>query len=116
MVLALRIVVGLLMLHALVKFAVFFFIPYHTRRKMLDDQYGAKTSATKLSDLLLLAIVLLLVGLLFARGGVDYQSFAVGLWAGMTLIQTYFHEFSKPLLPEQLPRHGDISPIKMMSY
>jgi hypothetical protein len=34
----------------------------------------------------------------------------------MTLIQTYFHEFSDPLAPEQLPREGTISPIKMMSY
>jgi hypothetical protein len=116
MVLALRILVGLLMLQALVKFAVFFVVPYHTRRKMLDTQYGAKTSATKGSDLLLLAIVLVLLILLFGIGRVDYVSFAVGLWAGMTLIQTYFHEFSRPLLPEELPRQGDISPIKMMSY
>ena len=71
MLLALRILVGLLMLQALVKFAVFFVVPDHTRRKMLDTQYGAKTSATKGPDLLLLAIVLGLI-LLFGSGRVEY--------------------------------------------
>jgi len=112
----LRILVGLLMLHAIVKFAFFFVLPYKTRRKMLDSQYGSKTSATKASDFMLLAVAVILLALLFLSGRVEYLSFAVGLWAGMTLIQTYFHEFSKPLQPEELPGSGSISPIKMMSY
>ncbi|HEX9388836.1 MAG TPA: hypothetical protein VF918_21095 [Anaerolineales bacterium] len=33
----------------------------------------------------------------------------------MTLIQTYFHQFSKPLPPAESPP-DPISPIKMMSY
>lgn len=112
----LRVVIGVLMLQALVKFAVFFLVPYATRRRMLDSQYGTKNSATDVSDILLLTIVIVLVTLLFASGRTEYVSFAVGLWAGMTLIQTYFHEFSEPLGPDQLPRPGAISPIKMMSY
>jgi len=104
------------MLQIVVKFAVFFTLPYETRRRMLDSQYAGRASATKTSDLLLLAMVTILLVLLFAGGQASYISFAVGLWAGMTLIQTYFHEFSKPLSPEQLPRDGVISPIKMMSY
>jgi hypothetical protein len=116
MFLVLRVLVGLLMLQALVKFTVFFAVSYDTRRRMLDRQYGAKTTATKGSDLLLLAIVVVLVALLFASGRTEYVSFAVGLWSGMTLIQTYFHEFSKPLAANELPGAGEISPIKMMSY
>ena len=116
MLFVLRILVGVLMLQALVKFTVFFALPYTRRRKMLDSQYGSKTSATGAADLLLLAIVVILLVLLFASGRVEYLSFAVGLWVGMTLIQTYFHEFSKPLPPEELPGSGAISPIKMMSY
>jgi hypothetical protein len=112
----LRILVGLLMLQALVKFTVFFAMPYARRRKMLDSQYGSKPTATKASDLLLLAIVVILVGVLFASGRAEYLSFGVGLWAGMTLIQTYFHEFSRPLQPEELPGSSAVSPIKMMSY
>ena len=112
----LRVVIGVLMLQALVKFAVFFLVPYATRRRMLDSQYGTKNSATNVSDILLLTIVIVLVALLFASGRTEYVSFAVGLWAGMTLIQTYFHEFSEPLGPDQLPRQGTISPIKMISY
>jgi hypothetical protein len=116
MLFVLRILIGLLMLQALVKFSVFFVLPYKTRRRMLDSQYGSKASATTASDLLLLAVVVILLGLLFASGRAEYLSFAVGLWAGMTLIQTYFHEFSKPLSPAELPESGAVSPIKMMSY
>jgi hypothetical protein len=116
MLFVLRILIGLLMLQALVKFAVFFVLPYKTRRRMLDSQYGSKASATAASDLLLLAVVVILLALLFASGQVEYLSFGVGLWAGMTLIQTYFHQFSKPLPSEELPVAGPISPIKMMSY
>lgn len=90
----LRILLTLVIVQALVKFGVFFLVRYDTRRRMLDSQYAGKTTATKTSDLLLLG---------------------VGLYAGMTLIQTYFHEFSKPLAPTESPPEP-ISPIKMMSY
>jgi hypothetical protein len=83
---------------------------------LLDSQYRGRASATKASDLILLVVVLVLLGLLWGSGQGDYVSFAVGLWAGMTLIQTYFHEFSQPLLPEEMPTEAPGSPIKMMSY
>jgi hypothetical protein len=114
--LVLRVLVGVLMLQTLVKFAVFFTVPYQQRRRMLDAQYGTKNSATKTSDVLLLAIAIVLLALLFVSGRAEYMSFAVGLWTGMTLIQTYFHEFSEPLSSEQLPQQGAISPIRLMSY
>jgi hypothetical protein len=112
----LRVVIGVLMLHALLKLVVFFAVPYQKRRRMLDSQYGDRPSATKTSDLVLLGAVVALVALLVASGQAEYRSFAVGLWAGMTLIQTYFHEFSTPLRPDRLPAGGVLSPIKMMSY
>lgn len=113
--LILKVFLTLLIVQALVKFTVFFFVPYAVRRKMLDSQYAGKTSATKHADMLLLGIVLVLTALLFATGKTDYLSFAVGLYAGMTLIQIYFHHFSKPLPSNEVPQEP-LSPIKIMSY
>ena len=111
----LKIILALVVAQALVKFVVFFALPYATRRAMLDRQYAGKLSATANSDVLLLAIVVALLVLLFWNGTVEYLSFAVGLYAGMTLIQVYFHRFSKALPPEESPPEPE-SPIKMMSY
>lgn len=113
-ILILKLLLALLLVQALVKFAVFFLMSYARRRKLLDAQYGEKTTATKTTDLLLLGIVLLLLGLLLASGQVETVSFAVGLYAGMTLIQTYFHHFSKPLPPAEAPPPV-LSPIKALS-
>jgi hypothetical protein len=113
--LILKILLTLLSLQALIKLFVFFFIPYSTRRRMLDKSYGTNTTATAKSDLLLLAICLILLGLLFFSGDTEYISFATGLYVGMTLIQIYFHHFSTPLPPEKSPE-PPISPIKLMSY
>lgn len=82
---------------------------------MLDRSYGEKTSATKKSDYGLLLISLIPVVLLFISGHTEYISFAVGLYLGMTLIQVYFHSFSKPLSEDRAPQ-APVSPIKMMSY
>lgn len=111
----LKIVLALVVIQALVKFVVFFLVPYSTRRALLDRQYAGKLSATAKSDVFLLALVVALLGLLFWNGNPEYLSFAVGLYAGMTLIQVYFHRFSKPLAPEEAPPQP-VSPIKMMSY
>lgn len=116
MIFVLRVLVGLLMLQALVKIAVFFLVPYDVRRRVLDSQYGSNQSATKRSDLALLALVVILLALLLGSGQADYLSLGVGLWAGMTIIQTYFHEFSTPLAGHELPGDINVSPIKMMSY
>src|SRR5581483_7208261 len=111
----LRVVLALLFLHLLLKFAFFFLLKYETRRKLFDKSYGDKTSATKNADWFLLVIALIPVVLLFASGSTEYISFAVGLYLGMTLIQVYFHAFSKPLPPEKAPQ-APVSPIKMVSY
>ena len=97
----LRVVIGVLMLQALVKFAVFFLVSYATRRRMLDSQYGTKNSATNVSDILLLTIVIVLVTLLFASGRTVRELCRRPI-KPMTLIQTSFHEFSKHR-PRQVP-------------
>jgi multisubunit Na+/H+ antiporter MnhE subunit len=82
---------------------------------MLDSSYKDKTSATKVSDIFLLIMVLLLLGFLFLSGSTEYISFTTGLLVGMVLIQLYFHSFSEPLTSEKSPE-SPVSPIKMMSY
>jgi len=113
--LAIKALLALVVVQAVMKFAVVFFVKYEIRRKMLDSQYAGKTTATEKIDRILLGTVLLLLILLFATGRVAYLSFAVGLYAGMTLIQLYFHRFSRLLPPEELPP-PPVSPIKLMSY
>ena len=113
--LVLKILLIFFVFYSLVKFYVFFFVKYDTRRKWLDSSYKGKTSATKLSDIFLLVMILLFLGLLFASGGMEYISFTTGLFVGMILIQLYFHSFSDPLPPEKSPE-PPLSPIKIMSY
>jgi hypothetical protein len=60
-------------------------------------------------------MALILLGLLFVSGGMQYISFTTGLFVGMLLIQLYFHSFSKPLEKEESPE-PPLSPIKLMSY
>lgn len=110
---ALSILVGVLGLHALLKFLVFF-APYARRRAALDRSYGDKTSATRVADMVLVGICVAVSTLLLWRG-VDATGFLGGLWVGATLIQVYFHRFHAPLPPDRAPPPA-VSPIKMMSY
>jgi hypothetical protein len=111
---ALTMLLVLFSIHALLKFAVFFLLPYRMRRRALDRAYGDRASATKVSDNVLFCLCLALLGLLFAAGA-DHVSFLTGLLVGATLIQLYFHRFSEPLADEQSPA-PPVSPIKIMSY
>ncbi len=111
----LKVLLTLFAIQALVKFAFFFVLSYERRRKMLDASYGDKTSATSITDNIILVIVLVLIVLVFVSGSMEYISFTAGLYIGATLIQLYFHRFSKPLPPEEAPG-VPVSPIKMMSY
>jgi hypothetical protein len=89
------VVVALLGVHIIVKFA-FFGLPYRKRREALDKSYGNKPSATSLSDVIALGFTVVLSGLLLWRG-VEAVSFLGGLWIGATLIQLYFHRFHEPV-------------------
>lgn len=111
----LDVALALFSVHALIKFVVFFAVPYPTRRRALDKAYADRTSATKTSDTVMIVVCLCLVLLLAASVQMSGISFAVGLLVGMTLIQVYFHRFSKPLEPSRAPGQP-VSPIKMMSY
>ena len=113
--LVLNILLIFFVVYSLIKFFVFFFVKYDTRRKLLDSSYNGKTTATKISDIFLLSMVMLLLIFLFLSGRTDYLSFTTGLLVGMVLIQLYFHSFSEPLKPEQSPE-SPVSPIKIMSY
>ncbi len=111
--LILQILLIFFVVYSLIKFFVFFLIKYDTRRKMLDSSYKDKTSATKISDIFLLVMVLLLLGFLFLSGSTEYISFTTGLLVGMVLIQLYFHSFSEPLPSEKSP-DSPVSPIKFI--
>lgn len=113
--LALKIVLAFFIIYSLIKFFFFFFVKYETRRKLLDNAYTGKRGATKIQDLFFLAVILIIIGLLFVSGRMEYISFIAGLLVGMVLIQLYFHSFSKSLPPEKSPE-SPISAIKMMSY
>jgi hypothetical protein len=113
--LILKILLIFFVVYSLIKFFVFFFVKYDTRRKLLDSSYNGKTTATKISDIFLLSMVLLLLIFLYLSGRTEYLSFTTGLLVGMVLIQLYFHSFSEPLKPEQSPE-PPVSPIKLMSY
>lgn len=111
----LKILLLLLSIHAILKPLFFFLLSYNVRRKQLDKSYGNKLSATKVFDNVILLVLLLLILLLFLANRMDYLSFAVGLYIGATLIQVYFHSFSKPLAEDKSPK-PPTSPIKIMSY
>lgn len=107
------VVIALLGVHIIVKFA-FFALPYRTRRAALDKSYGDRASATSTSDWVLLGFVVALCVLLLCRG-VEAVSFLGGLWVGATLIQLYFHRFHTPVPAEQAAP-PPTSPLKEMSY
>lgn len=113
--LVLKIFLVFFVVYSLIKFMFFFFIKYDRRRKLLDLAYKGKTSGSKIQDIFFLAVILILLGLLFVSGAIEYISFITGLLVGMILIQLYFHRFSQTLTPAESPE-PPISAIKMMSY
>lgn len=113
----LKILMTLFCLQVVIKFYVFFFVKYDTRKKQLDKSYGNKLSATKKTDYVLLAICAILVTLLFLSENLEYLSFITGLYVGATLIQIYFHQYSNKLpLPDDKAPAEPLSPIKLISY
>jgi hypothetical protein len=107
---AIAVVLGV---HILAKFVVFA-LPYPRRRAALDKQYGDKPSATNVSDLVVMALTVVIAALVVWRG-IEGVSFLAGLWIGATLIQLYFHQFHTPV-PEDRAAPPRRSPLKEMSY
>lgn len=108
------IIVIVLSAYSILKFAVFFVIPYARRRAALDKAYAGRAAATTTSDKVLLVVAAAIAAaVLFDHG--EPISFLGGLFVGAILIQLFFHAFHVPVeadreAPE--PR----SPLKQMSY
>ena len=112
--LALKILLTLYILYALLKFFEFFFRDEETKMKGLRAVYADGGRVIKIFDNAILGLMVVFVCLLFATG-VEYLSFTTGLLVGMTIIQVYFHRFSDPLPPEKSP-DPPITALKLMSY
>ncbi len=108
------VLIALLGVHTLLKFAFFFVLTYARRRAALDRAYGEKPTATRTSDAAMLVLTMVVAVLLFYRG-VDPIGFLGAWWIGATLVQLYFHRFHAPLSPDRAPPPV-ASPIKVMSY
>jgi hypothetical protein len=114
MAIALKILLGLYILQALIKFINFFAIPYPARIKRIAAAYSNQGRFIKVFDDVLLVLMAVLVALL-AAVGLEHLSFITGLLVGLTLTQVLFHRFSQPLAPDREPA-SPVTPIKMMSY
>jgi len=110
----LPILVLLLSLYSVLKFAFFFVLPYERRRAMLDKAYDVSAMATGTSDPILLTLVAALAIALLGSGS-EPVAFLGRLFVGATLIQLFFHAFHSAVPPErQAPAPS--SPLKQMSY
>lgn len=108
----LKVLAGLYILQSLAKFVVHFVVKYDARRKRIDAAYKREAVGVY-DDVVLLLCVALVV--LLVISGIQYLSFVIGMLVGMTLIQTYFHRFSR-VVPEEKAPPTPYSPIKLMSY
>ncbi|MEO3801538.1 hypothetical protein [Nonomuraea sp. B1E8] len=114
MTVALKILLGLYTLQALIKFFNLFVVPYSFRIKRIAAIYSGGGRSVKVFDDVLLAFTVLLVAML-ASAGLEHLSFITGLMVGLTLTQLLFHRFNRPLDADKAPP-PPVSPIKSMSY
>ena len=101
-------------IQGLVKFAVGFLVPYHTRIKRISSYYERDGRIISIYDSVTLVIIVALIMLLFLTE-MQELSFITGLVVGMLIIQIFFHRFDKPLAPERSPESG-APPRKIVSY
>ena len=104
----------LLSVYSVLKFAFFFLLPYEKRRAALDKSYGGRAYATRIADLVLLGLVIVLGAAVLAAKG-EPISFLGGLFVGATLIQLFFHAFHAAV-PAEREAPAPNSPLKRMSY
>jgi hypothetical protein len=78
---------------ALVKFAVWFLVPYETRIRRIASYYDRNGRIISFYDSITLIIMVALVVLLMLTE-MQYLSFITGLIVGMLTIQVFFHRFS----------------------
>jgi hypothetical protein len=101
-------------LQGLVKFAVWFLVPYETRIRRIASYYDRDGRIISFYDSITLIIMAALVILLMLTE-MQYLSFITGLVVGMLTIQVFFHRFSKPLTADKMPE-SPTPPRKLMSY
>jgi hypothetical protein len=111
---ALKVLVALYLLYALLKFFDFFYQSYETRMRGIRAAYANGGRGLRIFDNVILIFMAVLVALLFASG-IEYLSFTTGLLVGATLIQVYFHRFIEPLPADKMPE-APVSAIKLMSW
>ncbi|MGC5010899.1 hypothetical protein ACLQ2R_09060 [Streptosporangium sp. DT93] len=113
MEITLKILLGLYILQALIKFATLLAVPYATRIKRIAAVHDGGGFLRWFDDILLLLMITLVA--LLAAVGLEHLSFITGLLVGLTLTQVLFHRFTRPLAPDRAPA-PPITPIKTMSY
>jgi hypothetical protein len=99
-------------LQGLVKFAVWFLVPYETRISRIASYYDRDGRIISFYDSITLIIMVALVILLMLT---EMHYLMTGLVVGMLTIQVFFHRFSKPLTADQMPE-SPTPPRKLMSY
>ncbi|MEV0196339.1 hypothetical protein [Nonomuraea sp. NPDC050691] len=110
---ALKILLGLYILQALIKFVTLFAAPYPTRIKRIAAVHQGGAFLRWFDDILLLLMIVLVA--LLGAVGMEHLSFITGLLVGLTLTQVFFHRFTRPLAPNHEPP-PPVTPIKTMSY
>ncbi|SEH00846.1 hypothetical protein SAMN05444920_11835 [Nonomuraea solani] len=110
---ALKILLGLYILQALIKFVSLFAVPYPTRIKRIAAVHAGGGFLRWFDDILLVLMIVLVA--LLAAVGLEHLSFTTGLLVGLTLTQVFFHRFIRPLAPGRVPP-PPLTPIKTMSY
>ncbi|WP_336215943.1 hypothetical protein [Nonomuraea sp. LPB2021202275-12-8] len=113
MEIVLKILLGLYILQALIKFVALFSVPYPTRIKRIAAVHDDGGFLRWFDDILLLLMIVLVA--LLAAVGLEHLSFTTGLLVGLTLTQVFFHRFTRPLPPDRAPP-PPVTPIKTMSY
>jgi hypothetical protein len=96
---------------ALVRFAVWFLVPYETRIRRIASYYDRDGRIISFYDSITLIILVALVILLMLTE-MHYLSFITGLVVGMLTIQVFFHRFSKSLTADKClnpPHHRENS-------
>ena len=111
---ALKILLALYIVYALLKFFDFFYQSYDRRMRSIRAAYENDGRVLKTFDNVVLGLMVLLVVLQFLSG-IEYLSFTTGLLVGSTLIQIYFHRFCDPVPADKSPE-APVSPIKLMSW
>ncbi|GAA0426624.1 hypothetical protein Acor_83680 [Acrocarpospora corrugata] len=109
---ALKILLGLYILQALIKFINFFVVPCDARIERIAAVYSGEGRFIKMFDDILLVLMAVLVALQ-AAVGLEHLSFITGL--GLTLTQVFFHRFDQPLGADRSPA-PPVMPIKSLSY